>query len=246
LKIFQSQPKYTVEHHINGLAEIGMDIPTVNGRYTSHCMAGLEVKDCMYVCKIIPYHSLPFQVRDITDRLAPVFNDMEYSGIFSDEVMIGEDKRGYMLDFTCRFGQPPTSILTSMWKNFSEVVWKIANGMIPEIEYEYEYAVQFVIKSDLAENHPSPVKIPKQYQEFVKIKNLVIDEDGTWYYTPNGMKMKEIGACVGLGNSIDEAFKKATKIADSIEGFDISIKVDAMEKAKKSLDRLKKAGISFI
>lgn len=246
LKIFQSQPRYTVEQHINGLAEIGMDVPTTNGKFTSYCMAGLEVKDCMYVSKMIPYSSLPFQVRDITDRLAPVFSDMEYSGIFSDEVIIGEDKRGYMLDFTCRFGQPPTSILTSMWTNFSEVIWKIASGIIPEIEFEYPYAVQFVIKSDLAENHPSPITIPEEYKEFVKVKNLVIDEDGLWHYTPNGMKMKEMGAVVGLGNSIDEAFKKATKIADSIEGFDISIKADSMDKAKKSLDKLRKAGISFI
>lgn len=246
LKIFQNQPKYTVEHHIDGLAEIGMDVPTANGQYTSHCMAGLEVKDCMYVCKIIPYLSLPYQVRDITDRLAPIFNDMEYNGIFSDEVIIGEDKRGYMLDFTCRFGQPPTSIITSMWKNFSEIIWKISGGIIPRIEYDYQYAVQFIIKSDIAEDRPSPVKIPEEYREFVKIKNLVIDEDGIWYYTPNNMRMKEIGAVVGLGNSIQEAHKMASKIAESIEGFDIYIKIDAMDKAKKSLEKLSKAGIPFI
>lgn len=246
LKIFQNQPKYTVEHHIDGLGEIGMDIPTANGKYTSYCMAGLEVKDCMYVSKMIPYFSLPQQLRDITDRLAPVFDDMEYSGIFSDEVIIGEDKRGYMLDYTCRFGQPPTSIITTLWTNFSEVIWEIANGRIPEIKFDYQYAVQFVIKSDLAENHPSPVKIPEEYKEFVKIKNLVIDEDGTSYYTPNGQKMKEIGAVVGLGNSMEEAFKKATKIADSIEGFDVYIKTDAMDKAKRSLAKLKSAGINFI
>jgi hypothetical protein len=246
LQIFQSQPKYTIEHHIDGLAEIGMDIPTTGGKFTSHCMAGLEVKDCMYVCKIVPYHSLPFQLTDITSRLAPIFNDMEYSGIFSDEVIIGEDKRGYMLDFTCRFGQPPTSIITSMWKNFSEIIWKIAGGIIPEIEYEFEYAVQFIIKSDIAETRPSPIRIPTEYREFVKIKNLVIDEDGTWYYTPNGMKMKEIGAVVGLGHSIQEAHQQASKITDSIEGFDVFIKSDAMDKAKRSLDRLKKAGINFI
>lgn len=246
LKIFQNQPKYTFEHHIDGLAEIGIDIPTTNGRYTSHCMAGIEVKDCMYISRMVPYYSLPYQLRDITDRLAPIFNDMEYSGIFSNETMIGEDKRGYMLDYTCRFGQPPTSILTTMWKNFSEVIWEIASGVIPFIEHEFEYAVQFIIKSDLAETDPSPIEIPEEYKEFVKIKNLVIDEDGTYYYTPNGQKMKEMGAVVGLGNSIQEAYKKAVKIADSIEGFDISIKTDAFDKAQKSLDKLKKAGIIFI
>jgi len=246
LKIFQNQPKYTVEHHIDGLSEIGIDIPTANGAYTYYCSAGLEVKDCMYITRMVPYHSLPRQVKDITDRLAPIFNDMEYNGIFSNETIIGKDKVGYMLDYTCRFGQPPTSILTSWWTNFPEIVWTIAGGKIPEIRFDYEYACQFIIKSDLAETDPSPIKIPEENKKFVKIKNLVIDDDGISYYTPNGQKMKEMGAVVGLGRTMDEAIKKAKEVAYSIEGFDISIKMDSVDKAKKSLERLSKAGISFI
>ena len=246
LKIYQNQPSYIVEQHIDGIAEIGKDIMTAGGRYPYHCMAGVEIKDCAYVCRIVPYRSLPSQLTDITDRLAPVFESMGYQGSFSDEVIIGKDKRGYMEDFTCRFGQPPTSIMTSIYTNFSEIIWMIASGLIPEIKFEHEWGVQLVIKSDIAEDHPSPIIVPDEYKPFVKIKNLVIDDDGTWNYTPMNTKMKEIGACIGMGHSLDDAMKKAVEVASSIIGFDTYIKTDSLDKAKKSLEKLSKAGIQFI
>ena len=146
----------------------------------------------------------------------------------------------------CRNGQPPSSIMMELYSNYSEIVWEVANGIYPNIQYEYPWAVQLIIKSDMAENEPSPVIIPDEVKKFVKIKNLTIDEDGTSYYSPFGMKMREIGSVVGLGKTIDEAEKNAKTVSESIEGMDISVNIDSIDKAKKSLSKLSKAGINFI
>lgn len=146
----------------------------------------------------------------------------------------------------CRNGQPPSSIMMELYSNYSEIVWEVANGIYPNIQYEYPWAVQLIIKSDMAENEPSPVIIPDEVKKFVKIKNLTIDEDGTSYYSPFGMKMREIGSVVGLGKTIDEAEKNAKTVSESIEGMDISVNIDSIDRAKKSLSKLSKAGINFI
>lgn len=244
--LYENKEKYIVQHTISALAEIGIDPFCIDGDYSDICPAGIEIKDAGYLCKMTYYKTLPEQVKSITDKLGPVFRDCGYRGHYSNEIIISKDKRGFLIDNTCRNGQPPSSLMMEMYSNYSEIVWEVANGIFPNIQYEKQWGVQLIIKSDMAETQPSPIIIPDEVKQFVKIKNLTIDEDGTSYYSPFGLKMKEIGAVIGLGNTIHEANKNARMVAESIEGLDIYIKMDAIDKAEKSIEKLNKAGISFI
>jgi hypothetical protein len=115
---------------------------------------------------------------------------------------------------------------------------------MPNIQYEHQWGAQVIIKSEIALEDDSPIIVPDEFKKNVKIKNLSIDEDGTWYYVPaHGMGMKEIGSIIFTGNSPDEVIKGIKKIADSIEGFDISMNVESLHEAKKSIDKLIKVGI---
>lgn len=244
--LYEKKEKYIVQEPIDGIAEVGIDPFCIDGDFSDVCTAGVEIKDAGYLCKMTYYKTLPPQIKDITDKLGPIFRDCGYRGHYSNEIIISKDKRGFLIDNTCRNGQPPSSIMMELYSNYSEIVWEVANGIYPNIQYEYPWAVQLIIKSDMAENEPSPVIIPDEVKKFVKIKNLTIDEDGTSYYSPFGMKMREIGSVVGLGKTIDEAEKNAKTVSESIEGMDISVNIDSIDKAKKSLSKLSKAGINFI
>lgn len=245
--LYANRETYVVEDMIEAIAEIGMDGFVVDGQWAPICMAGVEKKDAAYLGKVIRYDFLPHQVKDVTDRLAPIFREMGYNGHHSNEVMISKDKRGFALDLTNRIPSPPGDLMQEIFTNYPEIVDYIANGRMPAIQYQHEWGAQVIIKSDIAAESESPLIVPEEYKKNVKIKNLSIDEDGTWYFVPSpGLGMKEIGSLVVVGDSPEEVIKQAKLIASKIEGFDIRMDPDALDDAKKDLDRIKKAGINFV
>lgn len=147
----------------------------------------------------------------------------------------------------CRFPQPPSDLYMELYTNFPQIIWQVACGIVPNIEYKYKWGVQLIIKSELGKTDPSPLIVPEEYRQYVKIKNLVIDDDGTWYYTPIGdIAMSEIGSCIGFGATMKEAINMAKKVADSIQGFDIQINSDCLGKAQEQIVNLKKVGINYL
>jgi len=147
----------------------------------------------------------------------------------------------------CRFPSPPGELLLLAYKNYPEIVWRIAHGEMPVIQYEHEWGAQLILKSEIAEEDPSPILVPEEFKKYVKIKSLSIDSDGTWYYIPApSLRMNEIGSVVYTADTMEEAIKGVIEVAESIKGFDTSFDADALPEAKKCLDKLKKAGVNFI
>lgn len=246
LGAYQNQETYLVESPIDSIAEIGTDTFCINGEYPFDTLTGIELKDVGYYGQIMPYRRLPKQLKDVTDKFSKIFSALNYCGAHSNEVMISKDKDGYCVDLTNRMPQPPSDLMMEIYTNYPEIIWNVANGIVPTLEYKYKHGVQFIIKSEMAKTEASPLIVPDEYKNFVKIKNLTIDDDGTWYYTPLSIEMCEIGSVVGFGNSLGEAVKMAKKIAESIQGFDIKINTDCIEDAQKQMMNLNKNGIRYL
>lgn len=246
LGAYQNKEVYIVEEPIESIAEIGIDTVTVDGMYPEYVMTGIELKDTGFYGRIIRYSDLPHQLKLVTDKLAGVFKDYGYKGWFSDEVIIGGDTQGYLIDPTMRCPSPPTDLALEMITNYSEVIWNTASGVLPKIEFNESHGVQLIIKSDVAKTDPVPLIIPDEFKKYVKIKNLTIDDDGTYYFTPMEIQMCEIGSVVGIGNSMEEALSMAKAIANSIKGFDIKVNTDCIKDAQQQLERLEVNGIPYM
>lgn len=244
--IFDKKEKYIIESPIKSIAEVGIDTMTADGMYLDESLTGIELKDVGYYGRMVKYDKLPKQLRLVTDKLAPVFQSYGFRGVYSNEVRIDKKLDGYLIDQTMRMPSPPSSLMMLMYENFSEVLWSIANGIIPKVKYKYEHGVQFIIKSDLALTEPVALQFPIEFKDNIDIKNLVIDDDGTYYYTPNGVPMKEIGSVSACGHTMEQAVKLATEIAESVKGFDIKINTDCIADAKKQISELNKNGIRYL
>jgi len=244
--IFDKKEKYIIESPIKSIAEIGLDTMVCDGQYLAESLAGIELKDVGYYGRIMPYNRLPKQLKLVTDKLSPVFQNYNYRGAYSNEVRVDKKLDGYLIDQTCRLPSPPASLMYIMYENLSEIIWSIAIGVLPKLKYKYQHGVQFIIKSDLAKTEPVAIQFPAEYKDYIDIKNLVIDDDGTHYYTPNGIEMREIGSISGTGHSMEQAVKMATEISETIKGFDIKINTDCIGDAKKQISELNKNGIRFL
>lgn len=245
--LYANRETYVVEEIISAIGETGFDGFFVGNEFAPIGMCGVEVKDSCFLGRFVRYQLLPECIKSVTDKMGTIFEEMEYNGQHSNEIIISKDKRGFLLDNSNRIPSPPGELMMEAITNYPEVVWEISHGQMPTIEYKHKWGAQVIIKSEIAMEDDSPVIVPDEYKKNVKIKNLSIDEDGTWYYVPSyGLGMKEIGSIVTMGDSPDEVIKKAEKISDSIEGFDIRMDVSSLYEAKKSIDKLIKSGINPI
>ena len=244
--IYENQETYIIDSPIKAVGEVGYDGFCINGTYPIETLCGIEIKDAGYVGRIIRYKDLPKQITESLDKLAPIFQNGNYMGAISTEVRVDKNKVGYFTDLTARFPEPPTSLMLELYTNFSEIIWDVANGIVPKIEYKYNWGVELILKSESAKTKPVAIQFPDEYKNFIKLKNLVIDDDGTYFYSDNGVPMQEIGACIGLGRTLDEAIKMAKEVAQSIKGFDVKINIDSIEDAQDEIQELRKNGIRFL
>jgi len=245
--IFDRKEKYIIESPVESIAEVGIDTMVIDGEFLEESLTGIELKDVGYYGRMIKYGNLPRQLKDVTDRLAHTFMVYGYRGAYSNEVRISKDMTGYLIDQTCRFPQPPTSLMCLMYENFSEVLWEVASGNVPTVKYKESHGVQLIIKSDLAKmEEPVAVQFPYEYVDNIDIKSLVVDDNGTWYFNPSNYDMKEIGSISATGKSMKDALNKATKIAKLVKGFDIKVNTDCIEDAEKQIADLHKNGINYL
>lgn len=244
--IFDKKEKYIIETPIESMAEIGLDTMIADGMYLEESLGGIELKDTGYYGRMMRYDRLPKQIKNITDKLAPVFQTYGMRGAYSNEVRVDKKGVGYLIDQTLRFPTPPVSLMMIMYENFSEIIWSIASGITPKVKYRYEHGVQLIIRSELGMTDPVALQFPAEYKDYIDIKNLVIDDDGTFYFTPNGVPMKEIGSVCGIGHSLEQALKMAKEISETVKGFDIKINCDCIEDAKNQIKELNKNGIRFL
>lgn len=244
LGIFKHNQTFIAETPINDCVEIGYDGFVMESSYPSRTMFGVEVKDSAYVCVFTDYERLPPIIKDINKKLSPAFENYGYRGWFSSEVKAISRNKGVLLDMTCRSAEPPTSLAIEMLEDFPLYAWQIAIGEIPNVKSKYKYGAQIIIKSDWAQTDPQAIYFPSHYKDYIKIKNLVI-QDGVHYFIPiPAQDMKEIGAVIGMGATLHEAIDMAKRIAKEVKGHGLSINADALDEAQSEIKKLSKIGIS--
>lgn len=244
LGAFKDEAVFVVETPILDAVEIGFDGFSISGLYPDIAMTGIEIKDAGYVGIIMEYKKLPKVLQEINKQFSAFFAGTGYKCFFSNEVR-WTGKEGYFIDATCRIPQPPGDLQMELYENFSEAVWQMAHGVVPELKPLGKFGAQIIIKSDWATNDPQAVYFPKKYANRVKLKNLMY-KDGLPYFIPGEVEMSEIGSVIGIGNTMDEAIADARKIAATVEGDCITINAEALDKAAGEIEKLKSFNINLI
>lgn len=237
--------EFIVESPVEAIGEFGYDGYTIDGVFPDKCLFGIEVKDAGYCSKVIDYKDIIKPVEKVNKGIFSYLKNNFYRNFISTEVRITDKKEGYCIDFTSRLPSPPGEIYQEIIENLGMVIWKGSNGEMEQPIFTHKYAVEVIIRSaSAAYNIWTAIYFPENIRQFVKIKNLVKIGD-TYYFTPLDQRMPEIGAVIGLGNTLEEAIKNVQDNASQIEGYKLDIKSESLSEAKETIEKSSKIGVKF-
>lgn len=237
--------EFIVEDAYDDAVETGTDLYCSDGQYPTKIMCGVEIKDCGYVSKFMPYDKIDKRITDFNVAISETMKDFGYRGFFSTEIRISKNKEPYMLDFTSRCGSPPNELYQLMFTNLAEIVWYCAKGIIIDPIVEHKFGVEALIHSSWADKNWQEIHFPEKYRNNIKLRNAC-KINGHYYCAPQHVGLPEIGAVVALGNTLKEAIELAKEIASTVEGHYIDIKLDSFDKAQEEFDKLEEMGIKIL
>ena len=237
------EEEFLVEGEIEG-TEVGFDAWTVDGQYPSMAMYGYEIKDMGYVGHVVPYANLPKGILFTNSKLSPIFKKNKSRGFYSNEIRIDKKRVPYLIDPTIRCPSPPIEGEMEMYSNLGEIIWRGAQGELVVPKPVGKYCTIAMMYSDDAGEKWVPIEIPEEDRQWVKIKNVC--KKGDHYYSvPYNQGHTEIGAVVGIGNTLQESIDKVKKVAEKVHAPAIEIHCESIDKALDVIKEGKKVGIEF-
>lgn len=240
---------FVVEEDLPDKVELGTDSWVITddegkAHFTHNMIAGLEIKDRGCITRFTTFDKLPEELTRFNTRMLPVFAAYGYRGFLSTEVRIGDDMQPFMTDACCRAPSPPNEAYQVQYRNLADIIWYGSQGIVVEPEMEAEWGCLLMIHSSFADKNFQPVMFPEEYRERIKLRNPT-KINGNYYCIPQSVGLPEIGAVVGLGDTVDEAIEDALTISKEIKGYYIETITGAVEDAKEQMKEMERLGFDM-
>lgn len=236
--------EFIIEEDLPDKVELAYDGYTIDGKFPTKSLCGIEIKDLGYVGVCKPYESLPEPVKEFNSKISPILKNYGYKNFFHPEMRVGKDGLGYVIDPCCRCGSPPNEVYQEMFTNLSDIIWNGAHGICIDPEPNGKYAVEVLIHCNWAERNWLPMQFPEKYKNAIKFRNTTVI-DGQYYIVPQYLGLPEVGAIITSGDTVEGAMDKINEIAEEVKGFYIDVPSQSLDKANEEIDKLKSFGFNL-
>jgi hypothetical protein len=241
--------EFTIEEELPDRVEVGTDcwvITDDNGQahYPEHTISGIEIKDVGFASIFKKYADIPEVVTRFNERMKPVFAAYNWRGFMSTEVRIGKDMKPYMIDLCARAPSPPNELYQEQYSNLADCIWAGANGIVIEPEATAKYGAEIMLHSSWADNGWQPVSFPEELRDRVKLRNATCI-DGVCHAIPQACGLPEVGAVIGLGDTLKEALDDAVANAEQVTGYYLEAKMGAIDDIKEQCAKLEELGLNM-
>jgi len=201
---FRNRIIFYVFKPINTDIEDGCDTWNVEGRYPRLVVHAMECKDKALIATWNQFDDLPEPVRRVSKAFAPILEEYGYRGPISSEVRITKDGKPFFIDITARFGSPPSQCQAEMIKNYAEVIYYTASGILIDPEPAALFGVQAVVNTGRNCDGWVYLKVKKELSQWLKSAKCV--GDGNLVCCPPDPKFT---GCedwlVGIGDTLEDA-----------------------------------------
>jgi len=223
----------------NLCVEAGVDPPWVcDGEFPARFLWGYERKDAGYLGTTL---ALPRRMRLVVDKLSGVLAEYGYRGPLSTETRECDDLSSYLIDLSCRFPEPPSSVHSYLATNWGEMLYGCATGVPVEPEYTADFAVEIVLRSEAGAEHPLAVEIGNP--DRVRIHGHC--KINGQHYAVSPSEIREMGAACGIGNSLTDATEEALDAAESVKGDEVEFDAASLKRLIDTIQEGKQLGLSW-
>jgi len=241
--------EFTCEEALPDRVEVGTDcwaITDDNGicHYPEHTISGIEIKDVGFASIFKKYADIPEVVTRFNTKMKPVFAAYNWRGFMSTEVRVGEDMEPYMIDLCARAPSPPNELYQEQYSNLADCIWAGANGIVIEPEATAKYGAEIMLHSSWADKGWQPISFPEELRDRVKLRNATKIDD-VYYAIPQACGLPEVGAVIGLGETLQEALDDAVANAEQVTGYYLEAKMSAIDSIKEECEKLDKLGLDM-
>jgi len=217
--------------------EVGADPPWVcDGRFPERLLWGYEDKDAGYCGTTL---GLPQRMRGVCDKLAGVL--VNYRGPLSTETKECDDDSSYLIDLSCRFPEPPSSVHSYLASNWGEMMYGAATGEPVEPEYEANYAVELVLRSEAGAEHPLAVDVGDT--ERVRLHGHCKINGVDYAVSPS--EIREFGAACGWANNLADAMQQALEAAESVKGDEVEFDAASLRRLLDTIQAGRDLGLTW-
>lgn len=242
--------EFIVEDSIDGdeVIETGYDGYSIDGQFPSIGVAGFEIKDEGYVCAVKPYSEIALEVREVNTKIAPWMKDRQYRNFFSTEIRIPKDGKPYCIDPCARSGSPPNEIYQELFDNWGEIIWQGAQGICIDPHPVAKFGCMVMVHSMWANSNLQHVRVPRGIRQFVKFRNFC-QINGENYIVPMGVGLPEIGAVIGIGDTLDQAVEHClenVQLCEDEKWYQAEFKKEAIEEGIAEAKKGEGRGIKIL
>lgn len=240
LGAYRMLQEFIIEDPIPGV-ETGDDRFYSAGKPLSIATLGFENKDKSYVAKVMHVDEMPEPVKEVADKLAPVYKKHDVCGMMSSEIRIGKDLLPHYNDCCARSGSPPSEMQCELYENFAEILWAVAGGEMIEPIPKAKYAAEVLLKSEMAPTDWVPLDFKEKDLKVLKLRNLC-QIQGQYYYIPqDGGTI--IGGAIGFGDTLIEAETEALANARLLDCEESYYAHDAFDETDEELRKAEEIGL---
>jgi hypothetical protein len=236
--------RFLVYDDIPDAVEVGYDGWTVDGQWPEVASYGVEAKDIGIISCIRPYADFPAVIRDVMEAFSPMLKEYKYRGFVCAEIRRTKTQ-SFMIDWAARCGSPSSEALFSVFGNLPEVFWFGAEGKLIKPEKLANFSVEIVVKSPDADQEEWKIlQIDDEVRPWVKL-HLHARVGGRDMICPQEYPSKELGAIVGIGDTLEEAIAHARKNCDGVKSDSVEFKTDTIEECLNEIADGKEFGITW-
>ena len=236
----KEEQDFIVEDQVeNGIVEYGFDLIFNGTKFLQPYLFGIEHK--------APYlghfrNDMPKSLQNTMDKLTPLFKALDLRGMFADEEILVDEDTSYLIDATCRPSFPLSTIYTELFKNYTEVIFKTAEGKDVDIDVEAPFCGCLPLNSQHAGENWLKLNITKGYENRIKpVYGCQIDGK---LYAVKGFTT--VACLIAWGNSLDDVVGQLKDLTKEIDAYELEKETSDLDEILKDIETLKKAvGIEF-
>ena len=234
------EAEFVVEEPIDGV-EAAVDAYSIDGKWPGRVLWGYEEKDCGYIGRVVEFSEVPEPLRIVCQKLSPVLEERGHRGWISTECRVS-DGIPYLIDPCLRCGSPPSEVQTLLIENLGDIVVEGSQGRVVDPKTKGKFAAELILKSEFAVEHFLALEIPEKIKDRIKLHNHTVI-DGKDYTVPVGIP--EIGAAVGVGETMDSAIKECLEAAELLKAYGLEYHVAAFEDLRTTIEEGRVNGLEW-